>query len=143
MKILLAFAFALFAVSAHAAADTTFDSAVRVPEPATNVTIVKSSAPMIGLNISSTPATSVIVDRTQMFRWVEVQNLDSTDSLFCGPNSNVSTGTVSGTGWVIPRSSGTPVNFQSKLFPVVPGGDFFCRNGSESRATRAIIFRGR
>lgn len=143
------------AVSARAAADTTFDSAVRAPEPATNITTVKSSETVVGLNISTQPATNVMIDNTQMFRWVDVQNV-SGSPLFCGDNlTTLSTGSAvspaAATGWMIPGASTQavsatipwPQELPHRKFDVVPGRPFYCQSGHVSAAQRAIIMRGR
>lgn len=124
-------------VAAHAAADTTFDSAVRAPEPAQNTTIVKSSETMVGVSIATQTPTSIIIDPTQMFRWVEVQNKSGSD-VVCGEN-NLALSTIAATlaGWVVDASTGF------KFFPVVPGRNFYCQSKSVTAATRVTVFRGR
>jgi hypothetical protein len=134
----------LAAVSAHAAADTTFDSAVRAPEPAQLVTTVKSSATVVTITLASHTATSVIIDTTQMFRWVRVQNKSADCSIFCGENAlSLSTQPASaGMGWEIARSSNA-VTLPAERFEVPPGKNFYCQNGCSNVTTRATVIRGR
>ncbi len=142
MKKYLVAALVLLSGRAFATDPTTYAVPKRAPEPATLVTPVKSSMTVVAVTIASHTATSVVGDPTQMYRWVKVQNLDLGCSLYCSENSNsLSTTTV--TGWVIPRSSGTPVNYQSETFDIVPGYDFYCQSGCINTTSRAIVRRGR
>lgn len=134
----------LAAVSAHAAADTTFDSAVRAPEPAQLVTTVKSTATVSTISISNSAATSVIVDTTQKYRWVEVQNKSGSCSIFCGDNSAVLSTDVNGStgaGYEIAQSS-TGVVLPAKRFEIPPGANFYCKSACAA-ASKATIIRGR
>lgn len=125
-------------VAAHAAADTTFDRAARAPEPAQLTTVVKSSAIVVGVDIASQTATSIIIDRTQMFRWVEVENWNPNGDVVCAENRNtISTVTAGFSGWRVSASTGV------KHFDVVPGADFFCQSTCISSGTRVSVMRGR
>jgi hypothetical protein len=150
-KIILAALFALtFPAAAHAVADTTFDSAVRSAEPATNVTTVKSSDTVVVVTIASHTATSVVGDTAQKFRWVDVQNADPNCYIVCGENV-ISTGTASSmataAGWILPKASTATVNgvpaIFNKKFDIVPGSDFKCQNGCANTTSRANVMRGR
>lgn len=132
------------AVSAHAAADTTFDGPVRAPEPAMLVTTVKSSETVRGIDISSQTPTSIVIDTTQMFRQVCVQNLETITSLACGENPAVSTITTSNLiGIIVPPATSTSTVPSPTCFAIVPGRNFYCLGSKNTASSRAVVMRAR
>ncbi len=132
------------AVSAHAVADTTFDGPVRSPEPAQKVTVVKSSNTTQGISITTQTATNVIVDATQMFSQVCVQNLSTAAYLACSENVNVSTQPASATvGTIIPAAQSAVAPLPPTCFSVVSGSKYYCLSSSVTGSTRAGFTRVR
>ncbi len=129
---------------AHAAADVTFGGATRSPEAATKITVVRSSNTTSGITISSASATSVIVDTTQMFSQVCVQNFDTSAFLACSENASVSTQTANALiGTVLAPAASVTAPAMPACFGVIPGYNFYCRTSSVSGTTRAGITRVR
>lgn len=132
------------AISAHAAADTTFDGPVRSPEPAQKIVVAKSSVTIQGISVSSAPTTNVIVDITQMYSQVCVQNFDTSSFLACSENISVSTLTANALiGTIIAPAASATAPATPTCFPVIPGRPFYCRTASVSASTRAGTTRVR
>lgn len=144
-KFLLTLALTILAGAARAATpDVTFALPTRAPEPATNVTTVKSSDTLTAVSVTTQTPTSIVLDTTQMFRWVDVQNNSTTAEIVCGENSTlISTQPATLFGWVIAPSTGALQTPNSKKFDIVPGSDFFCQSRSVTAATRVTVMRGR
>lgn len=130
--------------AAHAAADTTFDGPVRSPEPATNITTVKSSFTVVGVNISSQTPTNIVIDNTQMFRKVCVQNVETVNSIACSENALVSTTTTNSLiGIIIPPATSTTSVPSPTCFDILPGRPFYCLGSKTTATSRAIVLRAR
>lgn len=115
-------------------------------EPTTpTIETLSSTMSTVGLAISSQVPTEVVVSTKAGYRYVVVQNLDSTANLYCSENVAVSTITTrSSVGIkvvpnnivyfsIVPSNSGTYVGSQY----------FYCLNDGASASTRAVIMRGR
>lgn len=143
-KYLLIVAALLGAGRVSAADPTTYARPGIFPEPAQLVTSVKSSETISGLSISSASSTSVIQDITQMYRSVCVQNIDTTSALYCGENVLVSSITTNALiGVVIAPAATATTPAAPVCFSIVPGYNFYCRTGSVTATTRAVIVRAR
>jgi hypothetical protein len=119
-----------------------FGGAKLPPTPATLTTIVKSTETYSAIGISSATPTNVILDTTQMFRWVRVQNFDTTAGVMCGENASaISTITESASGFEIEQASGNYV-VPWMLFDIVPGSRFFCMSMSTVHAGRVGLSWG-
>lgn len=96
--------------------------------PANIVTTVKSSTTFTGVSAASQTATSVVLDQTQMWRWVEVQNFDTTSPVVCGENAlTISTITASLSGYVVAAWANLTTQPPSKKFDIPPASNFFCQ----------------
>lgn len=114
-------------------------------EPITTVIGTVSSTDTVrGISISSSTPTSVVVDTAQRYRQVCVQNLDTTAALYCAERSNVSNSTASDlVGVVIAPAATATTPATPVCFSIRGGTDFYCKTGSTSASTRAVIVRGR
>lgn len=136
---------ALFSAAvAFAASPVTEATPARAPQPVTAVMGAASSTyTVVGLSISSAPATSVVIDTLQMYRQVCVQNLDTSSALYCSENVNVSTNSASALiGVVISAASAVTTPNGPTCFSIVGGMNFYCKNGGAG-STRAVIVRAR
>lgn len=114
-------------------------------EPVT-VTIdsVSSTNTIRGIDISSAPATSVVISTAMLYRQVCVQNFDTTAFLACSENVNVSTQTAQNhVGTIIPPAPTATTPATPLCFSVSAGTNFYCRTSSVTGTTRAGIGRGR
>lgn len=136
MKTVISLCLILAAIGAQA--QTTNEIPVRGPEQVTAVVDTLSSTETVrGISIATQTATSVIVSTTAGYRFVAVQNLDSTFDLYCAERVSVSSTTTSNSVG-IKITANQLVNFSVRAYT-----DFFCLSASTSAATRAAIFRGR
>ena len=91
------------------------------------------------ISVASHTQTSVMQTTGPSYRSISIQNLNATHNVFCSEKVNMTTHTVANlpyTGWRI-------VPGETVTFPVVPGKDFYCQNGSDSTATLVNTLRGR
>lgn len=105
---------------------------------------ISSTRTTVGMDISSAPATNIIVSTTAVWRQACVQNLDITAFLACGENILVSTLTshaLAGT-FISPATSSTTFATPT-CFSVLTGSPFYCRSSSVTGTTRASVSRGR
>lgn len=114
-------------------------------EPVT-VTIdsVSSTNTIRGIDISSAPATSIVISTNMLYRQVCVQNFDTTAFLACSENVNVSTQTAQNhVGTIIPPAPTAATPATPLCFSISAGTNFYCRTSSVTGTTRAGIGRGR
>lgn len=114
-------------------------------EPVT-VTIdsVSSTNTIRGIDISSAPATSVVVSTAMLYRQVCIQNFSSTAYLACSENVNVSTLTSQNhVGTILGVAASTSAPSFPTCFSISAGTNFYCRTSSVTGSTRAGIARGR
>ena len=105
---------------------------------------VTSTDTVRGIDISSAPATDIIISTAPLYRQACVQNLDTSAFLVCSENVNVSTQTASNLVGVIVPPAATASQPQTPLcFSVVPGQRWYCETSSVTGTTRAVISRGR
>lgn len=114
-------------------------------EPVT-VTIdsVSSTNTIRGIDISSAPATSIVISTAMGYRQVCVQNFSATNYLACSENVNVSTLTAQNhVGTIIGVAASTSAPSFPTCFSISAGTNFYCRTSSVTGSTRAGIARGR
>ena len=105
---------------------------------------VSSTSTVRGIDISSAPATSVIISLTMLYRQVCVQNFDTVAFLACSENVNVSTQTAQNhVGTIIAPASAASSPATPTCFSVSAGTNWYCRTSSVTGTTRAGIARGR
>lgn len=120
-------------------------SAAPSPAKAGELSIQTSitSYTVVGMAVSSSPAVSILGGTNMGWRQVWVQNLDTTNALYCGDTINVSSVTSNAAGIVIaPAASATAVAVPTPFY-ILANQDFFCRTGSTSASTRAVIIKSR
>lgn len=113
---------------------------------AVTVTIdsVSSTMTIRGIDISSAPATSIVISTAMLYRQVCVQNFDTTAFLACSENVNVSTQTAQNhVGTIIAPAAAATSPSTPVCFSVSAGTNFYCRTSSVTGTTRAGIARGR
>ncbi len=131
-------------MSARATSPITEAVSARPPEPATKTIVARSSSTAIGMSISSATPTNVIVDTTQMFSQVCVQNLEVAAYLACSENSAVSISSNAAAVGTIIRA--TPAGFlpdAPTCFPVIAGYPFYCKTSLTTGSTKAAVRRDR
>ena len=114
-------------------------------EPVT-VTIdsVSSTNTIRGIDISSAPATSVIISTGMGYRQVCIQNFDTSAFLACSENVNVSTQTAQDlVGTIIAPATAANTPASPLCFSVSAYTNFYCRTSSTTGTTRAGVARGR
>ena len=114
-------------------------------EPVT-VTIdsVSSTNTIRGIDISSAPATSVVISTGMLYRQVCIQNFSATSYLACSENVNVSTLTAQNhVGTILGVAASTSAPSFPTCFSISAGTNFYCRTSSVTGSTRAGIARGR
>ena len=112
-----------------------------------------SSFTVVGINISSAPATSIVsistltIDLSGMYKQVCAQNLDTTNALYCGDTIFVSSQTTNAFfanyGVVVPPAGSAVYPAAPTCFSIVAGRDFYCRSGSVTGTTKAVVVRAR
>lgn len=115
------------------------------PAPVTaTMATVSSSDTIRGIDISSSPATSVVISTSAQYRQVCVQNFDTTNYLACSENANVSSSVASNLiGTIIPAAPTAATPATPLCFSIKAGTDFYCKNSGSTGTTRAGITRGR
>jgi hypothetical protein len=99
---------------------------------------------VVGIDISSAPATSIVLGPNNGWQNVCLQNLDLTNALYCGDSVSVSSITTNALiGTIIPPAVDATHPAQPTCFALVAGADFFCRTGSTSGTTRAGVAKSR
>lgn len=105
---------------------------------------VSSTETVRGIDISSAPATDIVLSTAVLYRQVCVQNLDTSNFLACSDNVNVSTQTSSnGVGTLIAPAPLATAPATPMCFSIVAGTKYYCRTSSVTGTTRAGITRGR
>lgn len=136
-SIIVALALLGLGISAHAAADTTFEVPARPPELATKVIVARSSITIQGMDIAAIP-TNVVINSTQNYTTICVQNFDNVAKLACSESaivtwlvSQANVGTM-----IYPSSSSQPA--VPVCFPVVAGKNFFCISSSATTSRAGV-----
>ena len=103
-----------------------------------------SSNTVVGMSISSHTTTSIVVDVNMVWKQVCVQNLDTSAALYCSENVLVSSITTNASiGVVVPPAASATQPLTPMCFSIVAETDFYCRTGSVTGTTRAVIVRAR
>ena len=98
----------------------------------------------VGVSIGTATPTDLTAGINGGFRQVCAQNLDTTYALYCSENVSVSSAPSSGNVGVIvaPAASATAPATPS-CFHILEGTNFYCRSGSTTGTTRAVVIRAR
>ena len=131
---LMAVAVLLAAVSAHAGSG---DYAVP------SIQAVTSTMTVATVSIATQTATDIVISTAPLYRQACVQNMDPGAFLACSDNVNVSTIVAQGLFGVYLATNTASLPSLPFCFEVVPGSRFFCKSGSVSAASRAVIIRKR
>lgn len=103
-----------------------------------------SSITVSGLDISSQTTTSILGGLNSGWKQACVQNLDTSNALYCGDNVAVSSITTNVLiGVIIAPALNATSPAQPTCFNVVENLDFFCRTGNVSGTSRAVIAKAR
>ena len=100
-----------------------------------------TSHTVVGMAISSSPAVSILGGTQRGWRQIGIQNLDTSAALYCGDTINVSSVTSNAAGVVIAPATSAVAVAQPTWFYILANQDYFCRTGSTSASTRAVIIK--
>lgn len=103
------------------------------------------SISVVGVDIASAPATSIVGGTGNGWAQVCVQNVDTTNALYCGDTVNVSslTATSSLAGVIVPPAASATAPSSPTCFNIVADGNFFCRTGKVTGSTRAVVVKAK
>lgn len=105
---------------------------------------VSSTMTIVGLTLSSSTPTSVIVSTAMLYRQVCVQNFDTSAFVACSENPGVSTMTANvAIGTIIAPAATATQPATPLCFSVVAGKNFYCMTSSITGTTRIGTTRGR
>lgn len=109
--------------------------------PSFNVRL--SSVPTIGVDISSSAPTT-IVNVTENWIGVCVQNLDTTANVYCSANVNVSSVTTNANiGNVVAAAASATSVASPTCFALAIGQPYYCMGGKTTGICRTVITRMR
>ncbi len=131
----------IFAVAALFAAVTAHAGSGDYAVP--SIQAVTSTMTVATISIATQTATDVVQSTGPLYRQVCVQNQDSGAFLACGETVSVSTIVANSLFGVFLATNTATLPASPFCFEVVPGSRFFCKSGSVSAASRAVIIRKR
>ncbi len=103
-----------------------------------------STYTVVGVDIGTATPTDLTNNQNGGYRQVCAQNLDTTYALYCSENIVVSSAPSSNNvGVIVPPASAATTPSMPTCFHILEGTKFYCRSGSTTGLTRAVIIRSR
>ena len=108
-----------------------------------SIQAVTSTMTVATVSIATQTATDIVISTAPLYRQACVQNMDAGAFIACSDNVNVSTVVSQGLFGVYLATNTAALPNLPFCFEVVPGSRFYCKSGSVSHASQAVIIRKR